>query len=125
MWFQSKIKLYPCLLLAAIVMISACGEDPPAEPAQDPVTGEGPVLNENERVSLATMIDAYTINGAWLMHQEDRVGSIEVGKRADIVVLDRNLFAILADQISEARVLFTLLDGVAVYTARNQENASE
>ncbi|MCH8228178.1 MAG: amidohydrolase, partial [Proteobacteria bacterium] len=92
---------------------------------QDPLAGEGPVLNENERVSLATMIDAYTINGAWLMHQEDRVGSIEVGKRADIVVLDRNLFAIPATQISAARVLFTLLDGVAVYAAKKQENASE
>lgn len=92
---------------------------------QDHLAVEGPVLNENERVSLATMIDAYTINGAWLMHQEDRVGSIEVGKRADIVVLDRNLFNIPVTQISEARVLFTLLDGVAVYAAKKQENASE
>ena len=93
---------------------------------QDHLSGEGPVLNENVRVSLATMIDAYTINGAWLMHQEDRVGSIEVAKRADIVVLDRNLFNIPASQISETRVLFTLLDGVAVYSARREkENASE
>ena len=93
---------------------------------QDHLTGEGPVLNENERVSLATMIDAYTINGAWLMHQEDRVGSIELGNRADIVVLDRNLFNIPATQISETRVLFALLDGVAVYSAgRKKEHASE
>jgi len=92
---------------------------------QDHLAGEGSVLNENERVSLATMIDAYTINGAWLMHQEDRVGSIEVGKRADIVVLDRNLFNIPVTQISETKVLFTLLDGVAVYAAKKQENSSE
>ena len=82
-------------------------------------------MNETERVSLATMIDAYTINGAWLMHQEDRVGSIEVGKRADIVVLDRNLFNIPVTQISETSVLFTLLDGVAVYAAKKQETLSE
>ena len=47
-----------------------------------------------ERVDLATMIDAYTINGAYTMSLEDKQGSIEVGKRADLVVLDRNLFEI-------------------------------
>jgi predicted amidohydrolase YtcJ len=75
----------------------------------------GPVLNETERVSLATMIDAYTINAAWLMHHEDETGSIEVGKRADITVLDRQLFEIPAAQISEAKVLMTLLDGEVIY----------
>jgi len=85
---------------------------------QDPLSGEGPVLNERERVSLSTMIDAYTINAAWLMHQEDKVGSIEVGKRADIAVLDRNLFEIPATEISDARVLLTLLDGEVIYSAR-------
>jgi hypothetical protein len=82
---------------------------------QDAFEPSGPVLNENERVSLATMIDAYTINAAWLMHQEDRAGSIEPGKRADIVVLDRDLFEIPPEQISEARVVMTLLDGKVIY----------
>jgi predicted amidohydrolase YtcJ len=82
---------------------------------QDPVADDGPVLNERERVSLATMIDAYTINTAWLMHQEGSVGSIEVGKKADIVVLDSNLFEIPATSISDVRVLLTLLDGEPVY----------
>jgi predicted amidohydrolase YtcJ len=86
---------------------------------QDPNEDSGPVLNENERVSLSTMIDAYTINGAWLMHQEDRVGSIEVGKRADIVVLDRDLFRIPPTEISETQVVMTLLDGKIIYF--NQE----
>jgi len=82
---------------------------------QDPDQDSGPVLNENERVSLSAMIDAYTINGAWLMHQEDRVGSIEVGKRADIVVLDRDLFSIPSTEISETQVVMTLLDGEIIY----------
>jgi len=77
-----------------------------------------PVLNANERTSLATMIDAYTINAAWLMHHEDRTGSIEVGKRADITVLDRQLFEIPAIEISDAKVLLTMLDGEVVYTAK-------
>jgi hypothetical protein len=84
---------------------------------QDALTDDGPVLNESERVSLATMIDAYTINAAWLMHQEDSVGSIEVGKKADIVVLDRPLFDIPATEISDARVLETLLGGETIYAA--------
>jgi predicted amidohydrolase YtcJ len=84
---------------------------------QDPVTGEGPLLNENERVSLATMIDAYTINAAWLMHQEDSAGSIEAGKQADIAILDRNLFEIPATGISDVQVLLTLLDGEVIYAA--------
>jgi predicted amidohydrolase YtcJ len=75
----------------------------------------GPVLNDGERISLASMIDAYTINAAWLMHHEDKTGSIEQGKRADIVVLDRDLFAIPAEQINEARVVMTLLDGKVIY----------
>jgi predicted amidohydrolase YtcJ len=82
---------------------------------QDANAEQGPVLNENERVSVATMIDAYTINAAWLMHQEDQTGSIEAGKRADIVVLDRNLLDIPATEISEVQVVMTLLDGEVIY----------
>ncbi len=76
-----------------------------------------PVLNENERVNLETMIEAYTIEAAWLMHQDDKVGSIEVGKRADIVVLDRNLFEIPPTEINQACVLLTAFDGKIIYQA--------
>lgn len=78
---------------------------------QNPDAAEGPILNESERVDLATMLEAYTRNAAWLMKHEDRVGSLQVGKRADIVVLDRNLFDLPVSAINEARVLLTLLDG--------------
>ena len=82
---------------------------------QDAWDSSGPVLNEGERVSLATMIDAYTINAAWLMHQEDKAGSIEPGKRADVVVLDHDLFEISPEQLNEVRVVMTLLDGEVTY----------
>ena len=88
---------------------------------QDALEDAGPVLNEGERVSLETMIDAYTINAAWLMHQEDSAGSIEVGKRADLVVLDRNLFEIPASEINQAQVLLTLLDGEVVFAGEGIE----
>jgi predicted amidohydrolase YtcJ len=78
---------------------------------QNPWESEGLVLNAAERVDLVTMIEAYTINAAWLMKHEDRVGSIEVGKRADMVVLDRNLFELPVSEINEAEVVMTLLDG--------------
>jgi predicted amidohydrolase YtcJ len=84
---------------------------------QDALEDTGPVLNESERVSMSTMIAAYTINAAWLMHQEDKTGSIEVGKQADIAVLDRLLFEIPATKISDTRVLLTLLDGEVIYAA--------
>ena len=82
---------------------------------QNPWTGEGPVLNEAERVDLATMIEAYTINGAYQMKLDDVQGSIEVGKRADFVVIDRNLFEVPASEISDARVTMTIFDGRTVY----------
>ena len=71
---------------------------------QDPYTNAGPVLNADERVDLDTMIAAYTIQGAWLMGSRSEQGSIEVGKRADFVVLDRDLFAGPASAINEAKV---------------------
>ncbi len=68
-----------------------------------------------QRVDLATMIAAYTSVGAYANRQERTTGSIEVGKAADLVVLERDLFALSPDQIHSARVLWTLLDGVEVY----------
>ncbi len=61
------------------------------------------------------MIDAYTINGAWQTHSEHVSGSIEPGKRADLVVFDRNLFSIDASELSEAAVDLTIFDGRIVY----------
>lgn len=84
---------------------------------RDPAGDQGPILNEAERVDLATMLEAYTIHGAWLMGLEDRQGSTEVGKRADLVVLDRNLFEIPAAEISDANVVMTIFDGRVVYSA--------
>ena len=81
----------------------------------DPFSNEGPPLNTDEGVDLDTMIAAYSINGAWQMGLENVQGSIEVGKRADLVVLDRNLFEIPASEISEATVVETIFDGRTVY----------
>lgn len=83
----------------------------------DPEKPGGALLGASESVDLATMIAAYTIGGARLMHQEAETGSIEVGKSADLVVLDRNLFAIPPGEIAGAKVLLTLFEGDVVYEA--------
>jgi len=74
------------------------------------------VLNENERMDLDEMLRAYTINAAYLMHQETTTGSIQVGKAADLIVLEQNLFEIPIDAIGDVRVLRTMIDGVTVYS---------
>ncbi len=83
----------------------------------DPRTSGGAQLGPDERVDLATILAAYTIGGARLMHQEAETGSIEVGKSADLVLLDRNLFAIPPAEIARAKVLLTLFEGQLVYEA--------
>ena len=84
---------------------------------QEPDEGPGEVLGVNEELSLQTAIDMYTRNASYIMSLEDLTGTIEVGKRADLVVLDRNLFEITDTEINEARVLRTILDGETVYVA--------
>jgi predicted amidohydrolase YtcJ len=70
-----------------------------------------------EVIDLSTAIRAYTINGAFLSRQETLTGSIEVGKAADLVVLDRNLFQVPAREIHSAKALLTVLEGKIIFSA--------
>ena len=56
-----------------------------------------------------------TINAAWVNHSENESGSIEVGKYADLAVLDQNLFDIDVYDISKTQALLTLFGGEAVH----------
>lgn len=85
---------------------------------QDPDDLVQGTLNAREAVTLETMLAAYTRNAAWVMHQEDIVGSVEVGKRADLVLLDRDLYRIPVEDINTTAVRMTLFDGEVVYRAR-------
>jgi predicted amidohydrolase YtcJ len=75
----------------------------------------GPAWLPAERASLAQIFAAYTINGARVSFHERETGSIAVGKAADLVVLDRDPFAVPPDQIHAARVRLTFVDGREVY----------
>ena len=76
-------------------------------------------LNLDERIPLETAIDAYTINAAYAMKQDKITGSLEVGKRADLVVLDRDILTIDPETIDDTKVLATYLDGRLVYSAES------
>jgi predicted amidohydrolase YtcJ len=81
------------------------------EPGADP----GPAWIPEERVDLPRMVAAYTIGGAYVGFEESDSGSLEVGKKADLIVLDRNLFELPPHDIHTARVLWTLLEGETVW----------
>jgi predicted amidohydrolase YtcJ len=80
-----------------------------------PLDGSKPSAQADERLSLAAILAACTIDAAWAAREETINGSIEVGKSADLVVLDRNLFETDVLKLHEARVLLTLLDGDPEY----------
>ncbi len=72
-----------------------------------------------EAITLADALRIMTLGGARAMRLDQRTGSIEVGKSADMIVLDRDPFAIEPQDISEIRVLRTLFAGNTVYTANH------
>lgn len=83
------------------------------------VAGSGDDFRASQRTSLAEMLAAYTINGARAVRQGDITGSIEAGKSADFIVLDRDLFALVKagtpEQIAQTRVEQTVFMGETVY----------
>ncbi|HUJ52884.1 MAG TPA: amidohydrolase family protein, partial [Steroidobacteraceae bacterium] len=72
--------------------------------------GAQPLLPE-QSVPLSVMVDAYTLNAAYALRQEKTTGSLEPGKRADLIVIDRDIFAIDPFELHATRVLATYLDG--------------
>jgi len=72
-------------------------------------------LVPSERVTVEQMIGSFTRNGAYAAFLEDDLGSIEVGKKADLIVLDKNILEIPAAEIHTATVLLTLFEGLEVY----------
>ena len=68
-----------------------------------------------EAVDLETILHAYTLEGAYSLFKENDIGSLETGKLADIVILDRNLFQIPKNEIHKAVVDLTIFDGKIVY----------
>ena len=79
--------------------------------------GKGPKFHglEEDKLTLEEAIKAYTIDAAYHLRWDNIIGSIEVGKRADIIVLDRNPFESTTDEIAEINVLATMMNGKVVH----------
>lgn len=73
----------------------------------------------SERLSIASLVRGFTLGAAYQLHREDEIGSIEVGKKADLVVLDQNIFEVDPFTIHQTAVLMTMMNGVIVYAAGN------
>ena len=82
---------------------------------RQPLDGSKPAVQPQERVAVPAVLAAYTSDAAWFAREESTNGSIEVGKAADLIVLDRNLFDVDVMQIHDVHVLLTLLDGEPVF----------
>jgi predicted amidohydrolase YtcJ len=77
------------------------------------------VLNAAQRVDVHSAIAAFTINGAKLFDHDDQLGSIEVGKKADLIVLSQNIVELASEgrsqEIANTTILLTVFDGQVVY----------
>ena len=69
-------------------------------------------------ISLHTALKAATINAAYNMGLDDQIGSLEVGKKADLVVLGSDLYEINPNDISEVEVLYTMMGGKLVHESK-------
>jgi len=72
-------------------------------------------LTPEEDVTIEQMIESFTINGAYAIFKEDEIGSLEVGKKADFIVLSQNLLEIDPKEIHNTVVLLTYFEGQEVY----------
>jgi len=78
-------------------------------------TSSGKVIGSEEAIGLMDAIRLYTWNGAYLGKEEDRLGSIEPGKLADLIVIDRDILSLPPEELLETKVLMTIVDGKTVY----------
>lgn len=122
-------RLYPMQSFFAAGAVVSAGSDWPIsalnpfeaiqvgvtrQPVNDPAA---PSWIPAERATLPELLAAYTINGAYANHIEKVTGSLETGKAADFIVLDRNLFSTPVHEIAKTRVLRTFVNGKEVYRA--------
>lgn len=136
-------SLYPMRSLVRSGAVVAFGSDwsvsslVPLEGIQVAVTRQSPdeepseAMQPEEVIDLPEALAAYTIGAAYAMGLEKETGSIEVGKRADLAVVEKNLFDVPPRRLGQTRIVMTLVDGESVYiipdaarSAPRQESSS-
>src|SRR5699024_7124040 len=104
---------------AAIASDSPVTDYNPMRGLHSAVTREsnaGNVIGEGKQVSLLEAIRMYTLNGAYASFEEEIKGSIEPGKLADLIILDRSITNLDVESLPEVQVDYTMIDGEMVYT---------
>lgn len=113
---------YPFKTLVHEGLIVVSGSDCPVEPI-NPLLGIWAAMARKsfpeESLALDEALRTYTLNAAYASFDENRKGSIEVGKLADLTILSDNLFNVPGDKIKNIRVEMTIVNGKIVY-AKNQ-----
>src|SRR3974390_2676007 len=79
--------------------------------------GDEGVLDANQRMPREAMLYAYTRNSARALKMLDRIGTIAPGKQADLVLVDRDVMTVAAEELRETKVLWTMFGGKMVYRA--------
>ncbi len=74
-------------------------------------TATGQVLGEHERVSVREALEMITLGAAYTLRLDHLVGSLEIGKFADMAVLDRDPLEVPPEELKEVRVMATVLGG--------------
>ena len=69
-----------------------------------------------ERLTVEQAVNAYTQGSAYARFSDDRIGTLEVGKEADLAVLSQDIFAVKAEEIAKAKVMMTMAGGKIVFT---------
>ena len=100
-WSVSTANPFPQIETAITRVNAAVYDIPPMLPEQS--------------IDMAAAIEAFTLNAAYVNRIDDATGSIEVGKLADLIVVDQNLFEIPERDISDTKVLLTLFAGEPVF----------
>jgi predicted amidohydrolase YtcJ len=126
-WLGPDRKVWPVRSLVESGALVIYGSDWPVVPTPNPwpgiesmVTRSDPTGTSDESlwpeqsVDLATTIRIFTINGAIANKAGDSSGSLEVGKNADFIVLDRNVFEVPISDVGETRVLLSVVGGKTV-----------
>ncbi|MFX1574363.1 MAG: amidohydrolase [Promethearchaeota archaeon] len=124
-WLEKRIGkerckyTYPMKSIIDAGILLASGSDCPVEDP-DPILGLHALVTRNgfvpeECISIEEALKSYTINGAYAAFEENVKGSIEVGKLADFVILDKNPLEVNEDDIRNIQVLETIIRGRTVY----------
>ncbi|MFX0077482.1 MAG: amidohydrolase, partial [Candidatus Hermodarchaeota archaeon] len=114
---------YPMRSIVEAVVVLASGSDCPVEDPS-PIMGLHALVTRNsfvpeQCISMEEALKSYTINAAYAAFEDNVKGSIEVGKFADLVVLDKNPLDTPKNKIQEIVILETIIKGNTVYKAKN------